>query len=158
MGTHRKVIGIVAAPGYSDRIGAGLEEAMPELLDYYVDHSTEWIVESDIDSLTGVTEKTEEVIDSLLEKKEELGWDMAICLTDLPLLYEGKLVIAEANEQQGAGLISLPGMGATPLIKRVREAVLHLVSEMHDGSTDEQRKKAGKRWEQKNTPPLYTLD
>ncbi|WP_347861126.1 hypothetical protein U0355_10550 [Salimicrobium sp. PL1-032A] len=153
MSTNRKVIGIVAAPGYSDRIGTELEETIPELLEYYVDHKTKWTTESDISPLTGMTEKTEEVIAALLKEKEERRWDMAICLTDLPLLHEGKLVIAEANEKKGVGLVSLPGLGATPLIKRVREAFLHLISEMHDGSSDESRKEVGKRWNQMDAPP-----
>ncbi|SDX43417.1 hypothetical protein [Salimicrobium album] len=139
MNEDRKKIGIVTPPGYTKRIGEGLYYSLPGLLREYIDKGETWEVESLESPLIGYTEEPEEVLDALLEKKKENGWDMAVCLTDLPLFRKKKLIVAEANSTKKVGVLSLPGLGAAPLIKRIRESVLQLVSEMHQGVSYEDR-------------------
>ncbi|PBB06176.1 hypothetical protein [Salimicrobium humidisoli] len=139
MNQDKKKIGIVTAPGYTKRIGEGLYYSLPGLLREYVDEGETWEVESLESPLTGYTEEPEEVLEALLEKKQMQGWDMAVCLTDLPLFRGKKLIVAEANSAKRVGLLSLPGLGAAPLIKRIRESILQLLSEMHHGSSYEDR-------------------
>lgn len=42
-------------------------------------------------------------------------------------------------------IITLPGLGAAPLLKRVRQSILQLVNEMYYGSDEEDREKAQER-------------
>ncbi|SIS48095.1 hypothetical protein [Salimicrobium flavidum] len=132
-------VGIVTAPGYTKRIGEGLYYSLPELLKTYVDDTKEWVVESLESPLTGYTEEPDEVLGALLEKKKANEWDIAICLTDLPLFRDKKLIVAEANSSENVALLSLPGLGATPLIKRIRESIMQLLSEMYQGISYEAR-------------------
>nr|WP_289216626.1 hypothetical protein [Halobacillus campisalis] len=145
-----KTLGLITAPGYPDKVGERLQHELPDLLSYYVEESYQWEVEYSVDALTGVTENSEEVLQATMDKKAEEEWDFAICLTDLPLFKGKKPIVAEAYVEEDVALISLPGLGSTPMIKRVREAILQLVSEMYYGSSEEERKQAEERLQAKD--------
>jgi hypothetical protein len=55
------------------------------------------------------------------------GWDLAICLTDLPLRIGRRPVIADASAAHGVALVSLPPLGELQLRRRARDAILRLV-------------------------------
>lgn len=86
---------MVAAPGYPDKLGAILENELPDMLAYYVDETADWQVEYKVLSLTGATEDPREVLEATLDEKQEQGWTFAIALTDLPLFHDKKTLIAE---------------------------------------------------------------
>ena len=50
------------------------------------------------------------------------GWDLAICLTDLPVYRGGALVAADVSAERGVAGLSLPAMGAMRLRPKAREA------------------------------------
>jgi hypothetical protein len=64
------------------------------------------------------------------------GWDLAICLTDLPLLVGRRPVKAHASVSLGVGIVSVPALGPIDVEDRVREAVVRLVDRLL-GSDDE---------------------
>ncbi|SDJ10579.1 MFS transporter [Salimicrobium halophilum] len=142
-------LGIITAPGYAQKISEGLKNSLPDLLDYYVDDNVEWNVDYITDALTGATEDSSEILGATLDKREEDGWDYAICLTDLPLFKGKRPIVAEAYIEENVALLSIPALGSTPLIKRIRESVLQLVNEMYFGSTEEEREEAEKRIQSK---------
>ncbi|SDJ46450.1 hypothetical protein [Salimicrobium halophilum] len=142
---NRITVGIVTAPGYANKIGEGLHYALPSLLQEYISSDVEWDVDYIYSPLTGYTEEKDEVLEALMDMKEENGWDMALTLTDLPLFNGRKLVVAEANGTEDVGMISIPGLGASPLIKRIRESVLQLISEIYEGSGQEERNRVQKK-------------
>lgn len=145
-----KRLGLIAAPGYPKELGATLERELPELLSYYVEDKFNWKVESTVDPLTGMTENSDEVMQATMDKSEKENWDFAVCLTDLPL-FKGKYpIVAEAYEEGHVALISLPGLGSTPMIKRVRESILQLVNEMYYGSSEDDREQAEQRIQSKD--------
>ncbi|MCA0970464.1 hypothetical protein LCM20_07695 [Halobacillus litoralis] len=145
MSSNTKTLGLISAPGYPDKLGDVLGKELPELLQYYVDDAYEWKVEYHVRSIAGATDDSEEVLEAARKEKEECGWDMAVALTDLPLFHDNKALIAEAFKNGCVALISLPGLGSTPMVKRVRESVLQLVNEMYYGSSSEQREYADQR-------------
>nr|WP_062515499.1 hypothetical protein [Halobacillus sp. KGW1] len=145
-----KKVGLVAAPGYPDKLGAILENELPDMLAYYVDETADWQVEYKVLSLTGATEDPREVLEATLDEKQEQGWTFAIALTDLPLFHDKKTLIAETLARGCTALISLPGLGAAPMVKRVREAILQLINEMYYGSSDKDREKAEERIQSKD--------
>lgn len=81
----------------------------------------------------------------LWTKKDEENWDFSVCITDLPLFNNERLIVAEGNEEGHVALISLPSLGSTPMVKRVRESILQLVNEMYYGSSEEEREEAEER-------------
>ena len=62
-----------------------------------------------------------------------------VCITDLPLFQDGKPLAASASHSRGIGILSQPALGASPMEKRVEEAITQLVSELHFGSKKEGR-------------------
>ncbi|SFJ78020.1 hypothetical protein SAMN04487936_104172 [Halobacillus dabanensis] len=143
-------IGLITAPGYPNELGEKLNKQLPELLSYYVEDRFDWDVEYIVDPLTGVTEESNEVLSATMDKKSEKKWDFAVCLTDLPLFKGKRPIIAEAYEEGNVALISLPGLGSTPMLKRVRESILQLVNEMYFGSSEKDREHAKNRIQSKD--------
>lgn len=143
-------VGLIAAPGYPKELIDSLKGELPELLDYYVDDTHKWKVDCSIDSLTGGTDQSDKVMKAILSLKDENEWDFTVAITDLPLLHGKKAIIAEAYEEANIALISLPGLGAVPLARRVRDSILQLVNEMYYTSSEEGREKAEQRLQKKD--------
>jgi hypothetical protein len=61
---------------------------------------------------------------------ENEHWDVAICLTDLPLQSDGRPVVAAADADHRVGLISLPALGPAAPRERTREAIVRLIGEL----------------------------
>lgn len=138
-------LGLITAPGYSERFGEGLEEEMHELLNYYIDDQSEWRIELVENNLVSGTNMSEKVLVATHELLEQHSWNYAIALTDLPVFKENKPVVAEAYNNYQVALISIPGFGFTPTYKRMCEAVLQMMNEMYYGSTDQDREMAEAR-------------
>ncbi|MFD1334429.1 hypothetical protein ACFQ4N_02390 [Oceanobacillus iheyensis] len=134
-------IGLISAPGYPNHIAAKLKEELPNLLEFYVDDDCEWEVQYIEDPLTG-TGESNDILNATKATKNNNHWDFGVCLTDLPLFKDKRLIIAEANQEENIALISMPSLGSTMMIKRLRESILQLVNEMYYGSSDVDREKA----------------
>ncbi|MDZ5712815.1 hypothetical protein [Jeotgalibacillus haloalkalitolerans] len=143
-------VGLIAAPGYPKELIDSLKADLPELLDYYVDDHRHWKIDCSIDSITGGTDQSEEVMRAILSLRDENKWNFTVAITDLPLLQGKKAIIAEAYEEERVALISLPGLGAVPLARRVRDSILQLVNEMFYTTSDEGRRRAEQRLEKKD--------
>lgn len=63
------------------------------------------------------------------------GWDLALCIVDVPLRTDGRPIVADAHLAGGAALVSLPAFGAMHLGRRVRE-VAELVARTFAGPAD----------------------
>ncbi|WP_020007665.1 hypothetical protein [Salinicoccus albus] len=112
------------------------------MLGYYVSEKYEWQLEFYEDSLTGGTTDSREVLKTSRSRKLEQEWDFVIALTDLPIFNNEKAVVAEVFKNADAAYISLPGLGFAPKYKRIREASLQLMNEMHYGSSERERQEA----------------
>lgn len=65
------------------------------------------------------------------------GWDLAVCLTDLPLHSGGRPVTAYVSPSHRVGLVSVPALGAVAVRRRVRDAVLRLVDALLAGRIED---------------------
>ena len=69
---------------------------------------------------------------TLLEK----GWDVVICLTDLPLHVDQRPVVAHANPVRNVAIVSVPALGAMGGRHRIRETIVRLLVRLIAGSAE----------------------
>jgi hypothetical protein len=143
--TRSVTLGLVPAPDIPEKIAYVLADQLPEVLGKHIDDRVDWDVSIVCDPLTGAEREAPDILDRTHELMQQEGWDYAICLTDLPVLRGRQVVVADADETRGIGGISLPPLGVTLLRRRTLEAMLQLVSEMHQGTSDSDRDREGQR-------------
>jgi hypothetical protein len=115
------------------RLAEEVSAELPELLSRCVDERVSWEVSVICDPLTGSDSDAARVIDAAHERMVEEGWELAICLTDLPIRADGQPIVALVSTAYKAAVLSLPPLGVTLLRRRVREATLQLVNELYEG-------------------------
>src|ERR671919_2539037 len=126
------VLGLIPAPDIPEKIAWELASKLPELLRNRVDGDVSWEVAVVVDPLTGTDQKAPEILDACRERRLSEGWDLALCLTDLPVYRSGTLVAADVSAKRGVAGLSLPALGATRLGTRARELILRLARELYD--------------------------
>jgi hypothetical protein len=129
-------LGLIPAPEMPEEIAAELSTELPELLSQGVDGRVSWDVSVFCDPLTGSDPDAARVIEAGHERMVEESWDLAICLTDLPLRTDGPPVVAAVSAARKVAVLSLPPLGASLLRRRVEEATLQLVNELYEGSPE----------------------
>ncbi|HEX5912276.1 MAG TPA: hypothetical protein VFY54_04000, partial [Rubrobacter sp.] len=85
-----------------------------------------------VDPLTGTDREAPEILDVCRERMLGEGWDLAICLTDLPVYRDGTLVAADVSAKRGVAGLSLPAMGAMRLRPKARDLTLQLAGELYE--------------------------
>ena len=125
-------LGLIPAPDTPERIAKELASELPDLLGSRVDGSVSWDVFVEVDPLTGTGKEAPEILEECREKMLSEGWDLALCLTDLPVYRGGRLVAADVSSERGVAGLSLPAMGALRLRRRSREATLRLAQELYE--------------------------
>ena len=66
------------------------------------------------------------LLDDVARRREECGWDVAVCLTDLPLHAQRVPLVAHCSARRRVGVVSLPALGLGQL-RAGRTAVAGLV-------------------------------
>jgi hypothetical protein len=124
-------VGLIPAPDLPEKVAKELAPELPRLLGRRIDTRLSWEVSVFVDPLTGTEREDPEILDVCRERLEREGWDLAICLTDLPVYRSDYLVMADVSAARGVALVSVPALGATRLRPRVREATLLLLEELY---------------------------
>jgi hypothetical protein len=75
-----------------------------------------------------------DLIDAGRRKLLSERWDMALCVTDLPLPSAGRTVAGHVSASHSVAVISVPAIGAVAVRRRLREAALRLIGRALDGS------------------------
>lgn len=128
MNAGEVTLGLLAAPGLAEELARQLAEDLPQQLSELVAGEIAWAVPVADDELAARPGQSgTEMIDAARERMLREGWDLAICLTDLPLRIGRRPVVADASATHGVGLVSLPALGAVGLRRRARDAVVRLV-------------------------------
>lgn len=124
--------GLIPAPGTPEKIAQELASDLPDLLSSRIGGGVSWDVAVVVDPLTGTDREAPEILDECRQKMLSEGWDLALCLTDLPVYRGGRLVAADVSSKRGVAGLSLPAMGALRLPQRSREAILRLALELYE--------------------------
>ncbi|MEU1589581.1 hypothetical protein [Micromonospora sp. NPDC005710] len=83
------------------------------------------------------------LLDDLARRRTDDQWDVAICLTDLPLHAERMPLVAQTSGRRHVGMISLPALGLQQM-RSVRAAVPDLVGRLLTDASDQRVPAAGR--------------
>src|SRR5919112_4184743 len=131
------VLGLIPAPDIPEKIAKELASELPRLLRNRVDDNVSWEVPIMVDSLTGTDREAPEILDACCERRLGEGWDLALCLTDLPIYRGGTLVVADVSAKRGVAGLSLPALGVIRLRTRARELTFRLAQELYERSEEQ---------------------
>src|ERR687893_592929 len=129
--TGAATLGLIPAPDILEKIAKELAEELPDLLGRHVDPDVYWDVPVVVDPLTGSGRESPEILDVCRERRLCVCWDLAICLTDLPVYRGGRLVAGDVSGKRGVAGLSLPALGATRLRPKARDLTLQLAHELY---------------------------
>jgi len=141
-------LGLIPAPDIPEKIAKELTSELPELLGDRIAGSVSWEVPVVVDPLTGTDREAPEILDTCRQRRLSEGWDLAVCLTDLPVYRGGTLVVADVSAKRGVGGISLPALGAMRLRPKARKLTLQLAGELYErtkehGADDSPARRSG---------------
>src|SRR5699024_6546730 len=132
-------VGMLPAPGLATDMNKQVIDDLVKLLAHHVDDRYRWQVSPTTDPLIGAQGDTTHILAKAEEYKPNQQWHYVVCVTDLPMLRSGRLVVAEISVERGVAVLSLPALGALRLKRKLREAVLQLINELHHGSSNAAR-------------------
>ncbi len=124
------VLGLVGAPGVAfslarDLADAGLSAELERRLP-----GAKWRVEVVEGRLVQPPATDSVIVDAARRLLLDRGWDVVVCLTDLPLHVHRRPVVAHANPVQNVAIVSLPAFGAVGARQRIREAIVRLLERL----------------------------
>jgi len=119
-------LGVIAAPGLTAELAAQVGDDLADELGRRFPEQT-WRVVVVEDALVTPHAATAELVDAARRRLLAERWNLAVCLTDLPLSVTGRRIAAHASVSHGVALLSVPALGAVALRRRIRESALGLV-------------------------------
>jgi hypothetical protein len=138
------VVGLVATPpDYPARVAARLTAELAGRLAERVDADVRWTVREGWGEVAPRRDGGVEVLlDDVACRRTDARWDVAICLTDLPLHTERVPLVAQTSARRRVAMVSLPALGLRQL-RAVRAAVPDLVGRLLTDASDERVPPAG---------------
>ncbi len=125
-------LGPIAAPTLSLDVA---EQVRRELADTLARRypGVRWEVTAVMDDLTQAPVHLTELVDATRQRMLAEDWQLAVCITDLPLRLAGRPMLTHTSPTHGIALISLPALGPFQVRRRLVEetaaAVGHLVGD-----------------------------
>ena len=124
------MLGLVGAPGVAfslarDLADAGLGEELERRLP-----GAQWRVEVVESRLVQPPATDASIVDAARRLLLDSGWDVVVCLTDLPLHIQRRPVVAHANPVHNVAIVSVPALGAMGARHRIREGIVRLVERL----------------------------
>src|SRR5919199_5375977 len=143
------VVGVVATPpDYPARVVARLTAELGGRLAERVDADVRWTVREGWGEVAPRRDGgVEALLDDLAWRRTDARWDLAICLTDLPMHTERVPLVAQTSARRRVAMVSLPALGLGQL-RAVRAVVPDLVGRLLTDASDERVPPAGRRPEE----------
>ena len=126
------VLGLLTDPDLPAELAERLAGELPELLAEHLDDQVPWQIRVGCERFDLADE--ERILAVARERRAREGWDLVVCLTDLPRRSGLRPILAEANLTDRVALASLPALGARRLYQRFRDMVIGLVAELDRGA------------------------
>ncbi|GAB7006589.1 hypothetical protein JCM18899A_40620 [Nocardioides sp. AN3] len=128
-------IGLVSAPGVATEIASLLADDLHAELSLHVP-TVQWRVSTVVDALVSPPSDDAALVAAARHRLLKEGWDLVVCLTDLPLKVRRRPVVAHASPLQSAAVVCLPALGAIGLRRRTRDTVVGLVRTLLGDTAD----------------------
>lgn len=122
--SERKVIGLVVAPGVTEKLAENLMEDIPDILSEQHNNQIEWEIDLVVDPLTGYAERVEEIFKKVQAYHDEREWDYVLAITDLPIFHHRRVMALDINMRNGAAIFSYPAFGWRPVKKDLKTRLL----------------------------------
>jgi hypothetical protein len=122
-------LGLLADPHLPHELTKLIARELPTSLEKCLGPSTDWHIDVLCERLPA-DERGPHVGDVARARKNDEGWDLVICITDLPRHDDRRAVIADVDVSGGMALASLPSLGAVRLRQRVHRAIMRIVAEL----------------------------
>ncbi|OBG76969.1 MULTISPECIES: hypothetical protein [unclassified Mycobacterium] len=137
----RIVLGLIGAPGPAFSLASELaENGLSAELERRLS-GAQWCIELVEDRLVAPPASDAAIVEAARRMLLDRGWDVAVCLTDLPLHVHRRPVMAHANPVRNVAIVSVPALGALGARLRLREMILRLLERLI--GLDQQRVPAG---------------
>ncbi|MEU4236791.1 hypothetical protein [Actinoplanes sp. NPDC026619] len=132
------VVGLVATPpDHPARVTARLCAELADRLAERVNADVRWTVREGWGDVAPHRDGgAGALLDDLARRRTDDRWDVAVCLTDLPLHSDRVPLVAQTSAQRRAALVSLPALGLRQL-PAVRAVVPDLVGRLLADASDE---------------------
>src|ERR1700689_49202 len=123
------VVGLLASPGPASEL---TESLLPEIAGRLPERlpGVRWRLEFVSDRLVEPPTDLSALIAAGRRMLLERGWDLVVCVTDLPLQTARRPVIAHVSATHGVAVLSMPALGPVSVRKRTAETIVRLVRHM----------------------------
>jgi len=138
------VLGLIAAPGAANDVAGELEADLPDRLAGTFPEVT-WRIERLRDALVDPPALDTEIIAVARERLLAHGWDLTVCLTDLPLRAERRPVVAHASASHAVALICLPALGPVNMGQRSADTAVQMIARLLGASEETDPRTLGRR-------------
>src|SRR5438270_10432946 len=98
------VIGLLAAPDLSYKIAESLQRDLPRILERR-DDGQAWQVCLDEEPSLTKEQSMSSLCREASQKREQNGWDVALCVTDVPLRDQTRPIVAAAVPSEHVGVV-----------------------------------------------------
>lgn len=138
------VVGLVATPpDHPARVAARLTAELAGRLAERVDADVRWTIREGWGEVAPRRDGgVEALLEDLAQRRADDRWDIAICLTDLPLHAERVPLVAQTSARRAVAMVSLPALGL-PQLRAARAVVPDLVSRLLTDASDQRVPPAG---------------
>jgi hypothetical protein len=123
----RATLGVVAAPGPAARLVRELAPRFDDLISSRLP-GYRWQVQLVTDRLVSPPTDLTELIDATRRRLLHEGWEVAVCVTDLPLATRRRPVVAHASMTHAVAVLSLPALGTVNVLQRAADAIVRLTA------------------------------
>ncbi|MDG4824987.1 hypothetical protein O7635_24325 [Asanoa sp. WMMD1127] len=139
------VVGLVATPpDYPARVATKLAAELAGRLSEQVGANVRWTVREGWGEVAPRRDGgVEALLDDVARRRADERWDVAICLTDLPLHVERAPLVAQTSAGRRVALVSLPALGLRQL-RAVRIVVPDLVGRLLTEASEERLPRPGR--------------
>lgn len=103
-------LALIVAPGLPQEIASSLRQELERRLRRRYENVT-WEVIIDVKTLIDAPVPIDQLVDAVRSELVEQQWDLAICLTELPIQRETQPVTTLSSPAHSIGLLSLPALG-----------------------------------------------
>jgi hypothetical protein len=127
LATKPITVGLEADPGVPTRLAHELAAALPPLLSHKVSGNVDWRVQVRSDELILDDQGRIPIERRARERMPAEGWDIMVCLTDLPRRNGTQPILADIRVTDGMAVASVPAIGWIRLRPHARDTVVHII-------------------------------